>query len=119
VAAACPGPPASHQLGVVGVVEDQQPIAALFQPGHRCGRGAVGSMGVVAWRPDLSRQRLEIGQQRGLGLGADPPDDGVLGAVAVGVLGGEGGLALPAYRAALDDGASAAGGQERPQRLEL
>jgi hypothetical protein len=44
---------------------------------------------------------------------------GVLGAVAVGVLGGEGGLALPAYRAALDDGASAAGGQERPQRLEL
>ncbi len=94
---------------VVGVVEDQQPALVGLAPAQ-CVAGGLGSLGhVVTDAQAQSDRQVRHGAVQQLGLlGGDPPDDVVVGHVAVGVLDGE--LCLP-------DAAEAVQGGLRHDRL--
>ena len=99
VISTCPAPPGSHGRdvgGVLGVVEDQQPPAALAQVGqHRRPHRLAARPGL-----DAAQRRAQGGElvadQPGL-LGVDPPGHVVVGGEPVRVLDRQLGLAHPAH----------------------
>ena len=86
-------PPGAQLHRLFGVVEHQQPAVPLPEgvPQRTDGLGLVGRLGEA----EPAGKRGQLGGDRGGLLGGHPPDQVVVGAVTVGVLERELGLAHP------------------------